>query len=436
MSDYLFMLESHLNSDQARVLSEVQSAAAASGCHVFLTGGAMRDMLGGFRIRDLDFTVEGNGLKIARTVAHKSGAKILFEDEERKSAELLFASGVTVEIGMARQEKYAKTGATPAISPATIQDDLRRRDFSINAIAISLNPASRGLLLDPTNGLADLERRELRTLSNYSFYDDPSRLLRLIRLRIRLGFTVEERTLNQYHNAREAHVEEFITSRSLFHELSNIAEEDNPSEILKGLQEAGLLVLFSAALAGQKFDVHALQKLEKAYRNLPPVENAIRVERLGPFLWALTEKLSPKEKAELIKRTDMRKAEIELWQKLEGRAHKLESALKSARIKKPSQVYEALAGAAGDEIVFLLYQSANKTVVERIKNYLHKYLPAVQELSEADFEKIAAKPGSPKYEKQRAAVIADRLDRRPRKVTPPPPVMVEPPQPMRGQRAR
>ena len=107
---------------------------------------------------------------------------------------------------MSRQEKYARSGAKPQVSPATIQEDLRGRDFTCNAIALSLNRASHGLLLDPMNGLADLGRRELRAIYAYGFYDDPSRLLRLCRFRVRLGFTVEERTQMQVANAREAEV--------------------------------------------------------------------------------------------------------------------------------------------------------------------------------------------------------------------------------------
>ena len=87
-----------------------------------------------------------------------------------------------------------KPGGKPQVTPATIQDDLRRRDFTINAIALSLNRGSRGLLIDPTNGLADLSDKELRATHSYTFYDDPARLLRLMRFRVRLGFTVEERT--------------------------------------------------------------------------------------------------------------------------------------------------------------------------------------------------------------------------------------------------
>src|SRR5215467_12588146 len=177
MSDYIYMLESHLSPDQNRVVEETQAAAALANVNVFLTGGAMRDMLGGFRIRDLDFSVEGNALKLAKAVAERGGAELEAVDEHRRSAELLFPSGVTAQIVMSRQEKYGKPGARPQVSAATIQEDLRGRDFTVNAIALSLNKASRGLLLDPTNGLADLERRELRTLNTYTFYDDPSRLI-------------------------------------------------------------------------------------------------------------------------------------------------------------------------------------------------------------------------------------------------------------------
>ena len=91
-----------------------------------------------------------------------------------------------------------------ARSPHSAKSAFRRgRDFTINSIALSLNPASRGLLLDPNNGVGDLERRELRAVSNYTLYDDPIRLLRMLRFKVRLGFTIEERTKMQYDNARE-----------------------------------------------------------------------------------------------------------------------------------------------------------------------------------------------------------------------------------------
>jgi tRNA nucleotidyltransferase (CCA-adding enzyme) len=295
MSDYIYMLESHLSPDQNRVVEEVQAAAAPANVNLFLTGGAMRDMLSGNRIRDLDFVVEGNAIKVAKSIADRGTARIVATDEERKTADLVFASGVTAQIAMSRHEKVGR-GGKAQISPATIQDDLRRRDFTCNAIALSLNKASRGLLLDPLNGLADIEHKELRAASAYGFYDDPSRLLRMTRLSVRLGFAIEERTRMQVENAREAQVEQQIPARALSDELRRISGEDAPSEILTLLSESGLLKLFSPALEGAKLNLASIQRLEKAAKMLPD-DIKTRTARLGPFLYALTEKLSPKEKA-------------------------------------------------------------------------------------------------------------------------------------------
>src|ERR1700756_3329993 len=105
MSDYIYMLESHLSPDQNRVVEEIQAAAATANVNLFLTGGAMRDMLAGFRIRDLDFVAEGSPLKLAKGLAERRGASLAAVDENRKSAELVFPGGVTAQIAMARQEK-------------------------------------------------------------------------------------------------------------------------------------------------------------------------------------------------------------------------------------------------------------------------------------------------------------------------------------------
>jgi len=425
MSDYIYMLESHLSPDQNRVVADVQAAAGQANVNVFLTGGAMRDMLAGFRIRDLDFVVEGAALKVAKAICDATGAHIVSSDEHRKSAELIFPSGVTAQVAMSRQEKFGRAGTRPQISPATIQDDLRGRDFTCNAIALSLNRASRGLLLDPMNGLADIERHELRSVSTYGFYDDPSRLLRLARFQVRLGYTVEERTRMQVANSHEAEVEKSIPAKALGEELRRISAEDNPAEILKVLDEYGLATLLSPGLTGDKLNMAGVAKFEKMSRLLPE-DTRSRSARYGPFLCALTEKLAPKEKQALIKATEMSKGDLDLWQKLEGRSKKLETALRSARIRKASQVYHLVTAAEADEILFLLYHSALKPVQERLKNYYQKYLPLIQEITPEEWATVEGKPGTPRYNKALHDFTSHRLDRRvPRKPEPPP----EPPPP-------
>src|ERR1700747_1157629 len=124
MSDYMFMLESHLSADQFRVLGQVQALAGSAGLSLFLTGGALRDMLGGFPVRDLDFTVETNPLKLTKAI-DKSGAQIVETDDLKKCVELKFAGSVTAQLAMARSERYAKSGGKPTITAATIHEDLR-----------------------------------------------------------------------------------------------------------------------------------------------------------------------------------------------------------------------------------------------------------------------------------------------------------------------
>ena len=436
MSDYIYMLESHLSPDQNRVVEETQAAAGLANVNLFLTGGAMRDMLAGFRIRDLDFVVEGNALKIAKAICERSGAATVSTDENRKSAELVFPSGVTAQIAMSRQDKYTRAGAKPQVTPATIQEDLRGRDFTCNAVALSLNRASRGLLLDPMNGLADIERKELRAVSTYGFYDDPSRLLRLVRYRVRLGYFVEERTQMQIANAHEAEVEKHITARALGDELKRISGEDSPTEIFKGLEEAGLLALFSPALAA-KLNLHGLARYEKAIRVLPE-DARWRAARFGTFLYCLTEKLTPKDKQALIKATDMPKSDIDQWQKVEARARKLEAALHAPRVRKPSHVYHIAVAAAPEDVLFVLYHSALRPVQERLRNHFQKFAVTVQEITPEEWATIEPKPGTPKYAKAREEFISEILNRKPKKPVEEevPPTAPPVPEPIMGRRGR
>jgi tRNA nucleotidyltransferase (CCA-adding enzyme) len=417
MSDYMFMLESHLSSEQSRVVSDVQAAAAQANMNVFLTGGAMRDMLGGFPIVEIDFTVEGNAVKLAQTVAKKIGGKVAWFDDNRKVAQLVSPSGVHATLGMARQEKYPKPGAKPVVRPATIHEDLRGRDFTINSIALSLNPASRGLLLDPNNGVGDLERKELRAVSNYTLYDDPIRLLRLLRFKVRLTFNIDERTKMQYDNAREAQLETRISREELLEELRHIANEPNCADVIRLLEEEKLLELFSPALTSARLNHPGLQKLQKA-RQLVPFGAGLHHENMGLFLYFLAEKLSVKERGAFIKSSGITRRDVEHWQKIEPKSKKLEKELKSAKLQKPSHIYQVLSKAPGDQILFLLAHSSERLVHDRIKNYFQKYLPTSQEVTEKDVLATGARPGTPKFQKAREELILTRLDARPKKILP------------------
>ena len=147
MPDYMYQLESRLSSDQWAGLLRVQELTSASGMNLYLVGGAVRDLISGMPIRDMDFTVEGNPSRIIREL-EKGGARIAAESEPLRSVEMILAGDVEMSITAAREDFYSRPGAKSEVRFSTIMEDLRRRDFSINAIAISLNANSRGLLLD------------------------------------------------------------------------------------------------------------------------------------------------------------------------------------------------------------------------------------------------------------------------------------------------
>jgi hypothetical protein len=234
-------------------------------------------------------------------------------------------------------------------------------------------------------------------------------------LRVRLGCTLDPRTQNQYENVRLEGLEKLISPRSLFLELAQIAEEPSPGDVLQNLEQEKLLSLFSPALTGPKLNLAGFARLQKAAQ-LVPFGVDLGVGRLGLFLKLLTERLSPKEKAALAVSTDMRKSEAVLGDRVVAGAKKLEKELKSPKLKKASQVYQVLIGAPGEAILLLYLSSALRMVQDRIRNYLQKYLPAAQEITDRQIAATGLEPGTPKFKRAREEMIRVRLDSRPKKV--------------------
>jgi tRNA nucleotidyltransferase (CCA-adding enzyme) len=414
MSNYLFMLENHLTPAQTSALNAVHQAAAESGCNVFLTGGALRDMFAGFPVRDLEFVVEGSAIKLAKSLP---GTSEVVSEESLKQATVTFESNVQARVLMARQERYPKPGSKPQITPAGIHEHLRSRDFTINSIAISLSRSSKGLLLDPNNGLSDLQHKELRAVTNYALYDQPIRLFQLIRLKAQLGFTVAPKTQMQYENAREAQVEKYISAEGLLSELQQAARDANQGAVVEAWANEGLLARISPALTGSKLNLAGFAKLAKAKQSIE-FGSDVEVDDFALFLYVLAEKLTPRERTDLAEATAMPKETVEAWHRLEARSMRLAKELESAN--KPSKIYAILHEAPGERAIFLLIGNPGRTVQERVRNYFAKYLPMAQEVTDAEVTATGVPPGTPKWQKRKAELIAKKLDARPKKPPEPP----------------
>src|ERR1700722_7401692 len=201
MADYIYLLESRLSQAQQRALQAVREIARTKGLTVFLVGGAVRDLTSGSPVRDLDIVVQGNALKLKKDL-EKSGAVLTGENDVLQAVYLRYPGTVRMEVASTLTVTYPKPGK-PVVKPANILEDLRRRDFTANAMALSLNDGSYGLLMDPLNGVADIENRELRLVSNYGFIEDPVRMIRAARLMARLSWQMDERTQSRYETGKQ-----------------------------------------------------------------------------------------------------------------------------------------------------------------------------------------------------------------------------------------
>jgi tRNA nucleotidyltransferase/poly(A) polymerase len=415
MSDYIFMLESHLDGGQNQVVAAMRQIATAANMNVWLTGGAMRDMLRGAPSRDLDFTVERDAIKTGRAMAESLGGRVVAEDPLKRWVELELPGGLPVSVGNARTEKYSKPGGKPHIAPATIHEDLARRDFTINAIALSLSRGSRGLLVDPANGQADLAGRELRTTNSYAFFDDPSRIFRLIRFQQVLGFSVAERTKSQMENAIAEGYHAGVPPQSLGREIRALALEPCVVAALEAYDGLGLLKLLSPALTGAGMNASGLMRFERLKQSVIPYASS---GGWLAFVTVLTEKLSAREKAEVLKGFEMSALETAELNKLAAQAKKLEAALRSPKIHRPSDVWGALRDASTDEVLMVLYTSAARVVQDRVRAFYEKYLPQAREVTEEQVAATGAKPGTARFRKAWQTLIAARLNARPRKAPP------------------
>src|ERR1700736_3898929 len=291
MADYIYTLETRLSPDQQKAVTLVQDAAKAAGMNLYLTGGAIRDIVTGFPIRDLDFTVQGNALKLQKDL-ERVGAVVGDADNETKALLLTLPGGVRAEIAMARSEHYEKPGKAPQMAPATIIDDLRRRDFTVNAMALSLNEGSRGLLMDPFNGVADIEAKVIRVLHNYAFLEDPSRMIRATRFTTRFHWPLEERTQARYESGKENGYIEHIRSLSIGYEIEQLAYEDDPHGVLKAYEKEGWLKVLNAHWSTAKVDTAGLGALMKTRQQMN--ELGYTPEVAPAVLYFLTERLGGK----------------------------------------------------------------------------------------------------------------------------------------------
>jgi tRNA nucleotidyltransferase/poly(A) polymerase len=395
MADFIYLIETRLSPDQQRAVALVTEVARAHDMNVFLTGGAVRDVISGFIIRDLDFSVQGNALKLQKDF-EKAGAVTEAVDEATRTVLLLLKGNVRAEVTSTRSERYDKPGKPAEITPGTIYDDMRRRDFTVNAMALSLNPGSRGLLTDPFNGVADIEAKLLRILHNYAFYEDPSRLIRATRLATRFHWTLEERTQARYDAAKENNYIENISDRTLGHEIEQLAHEESPIEVLKALDKEGWLKILVPHLTVAKVDASGLAHMFKIKQQLHDL--GLNPDSSPIAMHFLTRKLPDKEVSS-IQRQLPNKGFVERWRNLEDDSKDFAKRLVAKDLALPSQTWKFLMQSRPETVLFTEITSRPAAVQQKLKNFLSKWPQLRQKLPFPEMPELRITPEHPEYKK-------------------------------------
>src|ERR1700722_19076552 len=392
MPDYIYLLENRLSADQRHALAQLRTAAREAGTILFLTGDAVRDLTSGHAVRELEVAFHGNALKLKKPL-EKLDAHIWGEDEFSRSLYLCFPGTVRVDVVSTHRLEYPKPGK-PVFHPASIHEDLRRRDFTVNSMAISLNEGSYGLLMDPLNGAADIELRALRLVSNYGFIEDPALLIRATRYRARLAWEMDPRTQARYDNAKTENVIEYLSDHARSEELEQIGHEEDGLKVLRALEAEGWMKVLFPAWTSARADEAKLTALHELAVQL--LVQGVHPDMSAAQMQLLTAKLPPKDLSAL-KKAMLRPGFVEEWNHLDSQANAFAKVLLSKQNAKASATYKLFMSYDPEAILWLGFISKDKGAQERFNLFLKVWPEARQRIPYLLMQEMRIIPELPGY---------------------------------------
>jgi tRNA nucleotidyltransferase/poly(A) polymerase len=405
MPDYIYLLENRLSVDQRHALAQLRNAAREAGMILFLTGDAVRDLTSGHAVRELEVAVHGSALKLKKSL-EKLGGKLWGEDEPSRTLYLCFPGTVRVDLVSTHSVEYPKPGK-PVYHPASIQDDLRRRDFTVNAMAISLNEGSYGLFMDPLNGAADIEARTLRLVSNYGFLEEPSLMIRATRYRARLGWDMDPRTQTRYEDAKNEGVIEHLSSHESSQELEQIGHEEDGLKVLQALEAEGWMKVLFPAWTSAKADEAKLTALHELAVQL--LVQGVHPDMSAAQMHLLTAKLAPKDLSAL-KKAMLRPGFVEEWNHLDSQASAFAKVLLSKQNAKASAGYKLFMSYDPEAILWLGFISKDKGVQERFNLFLKVWPEARQRIPYVLMLEMRITPELPGYAELVQNIFLELID--------------------------
>ncbi|MBU2504157.1 MAG: hypothetical protein KKB89_00005, partial [Candidatus Omnitrophica bacterium] len=392
-----------LPSELKKILTIASRQATSSGVKIYLVGGVVRDLIKGKINFDLDIVVESDAIIFAREYANYLGGE--FKKHHAFGTATVYLGEHKVDFATARRETYPRWGALPVVVPAALEDDLARRDFTINAMAVSLNKGDYGRCLDLYNGLSDLSKGLIRVLHKDSFLEDPTRILRAIRFEQRFSFKIEKNTFKLMREALGREALKFIHPHRLRNELVLILKEPKPRIYIGRIEK---LINFSildktppSKVLGGSIPVDKSIKLDREdFKLFLRIEKTVsfyqekfkklkEIEEWFVYLAAILVKLSEPEILQFVESFGLRKEHRVKMLSIKKNLSKIKRLNRELR---PHAIYHFFQLLSFEAIVFFYAYYPEKKIRENIEYFLDKLVNVTLFVKGEDLKKLGMKP--------------------------------------------
>ncbi len=363
---------SRLDRNLREILKTIGQKADQKGVSSFVVGGFVRDLFLKKTNLDCDVVIESDAVAFAQEIAKDYNASLIVFSQFG-TATMILPQGYRVDLATARKESYPQKGALPVVWPGSIHEDLFRRDFTINAMAMRINPNRFGELVDDFKGLRDLRQKKIRILHDESFRDDPTRILRAVRFEQRFNFHIERHSFHLLKSALKEGVEDCVKPQRYFEEFKKILAEERPQRSIHRLYPLGGLNFLGAPLKDITKTVRLMKKMEetlvwfrKTFLDKKPLENWLA------YFMVLADDFSEKQLRSVLKRFNLKKNDrVKLLS-----CRTLPSVIRALRDKsvKPSWVYQVLKPLSYEAILFLKIKALDRTKAKAFSQQVAKWI--------------------------------------------------------------
>jgi tRNA nucleotidyltransferase (CCA-adding enzyme) len=403
------LMEERFPDRVVRILRRAGDVAARRGESAYLVGGAVRDLLLRNYNLDLDLVIEGEGIPFSKELAQNFDDCRVRSHEKFGTAVVLFGDGFKIDVATARHEYYARPGALPTVETSSIKRDLYRRDFTINTLAVSLNPRSLGQVIDFFSGARDIKEKVIRVLHNLAFVEDPTRILRAVRFSSRFGFSVAKHTLNLMKSAIRMKLFEKVEGKRLLNELISMLNEKNPLPPLSMMSGHGIFQALHPALNftnKNKSLIEAAMGVLSWWKYLFLKD---KIESWIVYFLALTDSLSDEEFCDVLQRFSIPTTRVQHLLRERGEMRQALAFLARGFAERPSDVATALHRLSLESLLFMMSKTAREQTRMAIADYINTLRFLKPGLTGKDLIEMGYAPG-PIFNKILVALRNAKMD--------------------------